>query len=68
VTHQPDNSREVPVKIYRSDEPLTVAALMPGVLAADVRVEVTPDRRLILSGKSRPVLKEDKDFLGRRVG
>jgi hypothetical protein len=36
---------------------------MPGVLAADVRVEVTPDRRLILSGKSRLVLKEDKDFL-----
>ena len=50
-------------QIYRSDERLTVAALMPGVLAADVRGEVTPDRRLILSGKSRRVLKEDRDFL-----
>jgi len=64
VTHQPDNSHEVPVKIYRSDERLTVAALMPGVLAADVRVE---RRGLRVGGSGRPdEVRSTAEFLDAR--
>jgi HSP20 family protein len=53
----------VPVKVYRSEDRLTVAAPMPGMEPEDVVVEVTADARLILDGALRGTLKGIKDLL-----
>lgn len=47
-----------PVKMYRTPDRLTVAAPMPGLVAEDIEVEVTPARRLVLHGTARGSLKE----------
>lgn len=53
----------VPVKVYRSEERLTIAAPMPGLEPEDVFVEVTSDGRLILDGALRGTLKGIKELL-----
>lgn len=53
----------IPVKVYRSDERLTVAAPMPGMEPEDIGVEITADGRLILDGALRGTLKGMKDLL-----
>ena len=53
----------IPVKVYRSEERLMVAAPMPGMEPEDIGVEVTADGRLILDGALRGTLKGMKDLL-----
>lgn len=60
---QSEAPRQVPVKMYRSEDRLSVAALMPGLEASDVAVEVTGDGRLILRGALRGEFKGQKDVL-----
>jgi HSP20 family protein len=44
---------EVPIKLYRTPDRLTVAAPMPGLLAEDFSIEITSDNRLVLRGAVR---------------
>ena len=53
----------IPVKMYRSEDRLTVAAPMPGLEPDDIQVEVTRDRHLILRGNLRGALKGEKEIL-----
>ncbi len=55
--------QEIPVKVYRSAERLTLAAPMPGVEPEDITVAITEDGRIVLDGDLRGVLKGDKDVL-----
>jgi len=55
--------QHVPVKVYRTDERLMVAAPMPGLEPENIVVEVTADGRLILHGELRGMLKEVKELL-----
>ena len=55
--------QEIPLKVYRTPERLTVAAPMPGLEPEDISVEVTAEGRLVLYGELRGVLKGDKDLL-----
>jgi HSP20 family protein len=45
--------QRVPVKIYESSDRLTIAALMPGIDANDMVVEITPGNQLDLHGNGR---------------
>ena len=54
--------QQIPVKVYRTDERLTVAAPMPGLQPEDITVEVA-EGRLVLHGDLRGVLKDEKDVL-----
>jgi HSP20 family protein len=56
-------TQEIPVKVYRSAERLTLAAPMPGVEPEDITVAITEDGLLVLDGDLRGVLKGDKDVL-----
>lgn len=58
-----DAPQHVPVKMYRSEDRLSVAALMPGLEAEDIAVEVTGDGHLILRGALRGAFKGQKDVL-----
>jgi HSP20 family protein len=55
--------QHIPVKIYRTDERLMIAAPMPGLEPENILVEVTNDGRLILHGDQRAMLKEVKELL-----
>jgi HSP20 family protein len=55
--------QHIPVKVYRTDERLMVAAPMAGLEPENIAVEVTADGRLILHGDVRGMLKEVKDLL-----
>ncbi|MEO6889835.1 MAG: Hsp20/alpha crystallin family protein [Ktedonobacteraceae bacterium] len=55
--------QHIPVKMYRAEARLMVAAPMPGMEAGDIVVEVTPDGRLILHGELRAALKNVKELL-----
>ena len=55
--------QHIPVKVYRTDERLMVAAPMPGLEPENIVVEVTVDDRLILHGDLRGILKEVKELL-----
>jgi HSP20 family protein len=55
--------QHIPVKVYRTDERLMVAAPMAGLEPENIAVEVTADGRLILHGNVRGMLKEVKDLL-----
>lgn len=57
------SSQFIPVKVYRSDERLMVAAPMPGLEPEDIAVEITGDGRLVLDGALRGTLKGMKDLL-----
>ena len=48
---------QVPVKVYRSLDFLTIAASMAGLGAEDITVEVTEGGRLILDGRLCPTSK-----------
>ncbi len=58
VKHQ-----HIPVKIYRTDQRLMVAAPMAGLEPENIVVEVTAEDRLILHGDLRGRLKEVKELL-----
>ena len=47
--------QEVPIKLYRTPDRLTVAAPMPGLLPEDITIEVTANHHLVLHGALRGV-------------
>jgi HSP20 family protein len=53
----------IPVKMYRTEDRLMIAAPMPGMLPEDIVVEVTSDGSLILHGRLRGYLKGVKEVL-----
>jgi HSP20 family protein len=55
--------QSIPVKVYRSEDRLTVTAPMPGMEPEDIAVEITADGTLILDGALRGTLKGIKDLL-----
>jgi HSP20 family protein len=55
--------QQIPVKVYRTDERLMVAAPMAGLEPEDIVVDVTADGRLVLHGDVRGLLKEVKELL-----
>jgi HSP20 family protein len=55
--------QHIPVKVYRTDERLMIAAPMAGLEPENILVEVTHDGRLILHGDQRALLKEVKELL-----
>ena len=55
--------QHIPVKVYRTDERVMIAAPMAGLEPENIRVEVTKDGRLILQGDERALLKEVKELL-----
>ena len=55
--------QSIPVKVYRTDGRLMIAAPMAGLEPENIAVEVTADGRLILHGDLRAMLKEVKDLL-----
>jgi HSP20 family protein len=55
--------QEIPVKMYRTEDLLTVAAPMPGLDADDVAAEIRDDGRLVLHGALRGALKDVKVLL-----
>jgi HSP20 family protein len=55
--------QHIPVKVYRTDDRLMIAAPMDGLEPENILVEVTGDGRLILHGDQRALLKEVKELL-----
>jgi HSP20 family protein len=55
--------QRIPVKMYRTDERLVIAAPMPGLEPGDISVEVTADGRVLLHGNLRGALKGMKQLL-----
>ena len=55
--------QHIPVKVYRTNERLMVAAPMAGLEPENIVVEVTADGRLVLHGDVRGMLKEVKELL-----
>lgn len=55
--------QSVPVKMYRSNERLMIAAPMPGLEPEDIAVEITADGRAVLDGALRGTLKDVKELL-----
>ncbi|MEO7019506.1 MAG: Hsp20/alpha crystallin family protein [Ktedonobacteraceae bacterium] len=55
--------QQIPLKVYRAIDRLTIAAPMAGIEPSDILVEVTGDGRLRLDGKVRAVLKDVKELL-----
>ena len=53
----------IPVKVYRTDERLMIAAPLAGLEPENMLVEVSGDGRLILHGDQRALLKEVKELL-----
>lgn len=53
----------VPVKIYATEERLTIAAPMPGMEPEDIVVTVTPHGMVVLEGRLRGMLKGVKTLL-----
>ncbi|HEU5198327.1 MAG TPA: Hsp20/alpha crystallin family protein [Ktedonobacterales bacterium] len=55
--------QQIPLKVYRTDERLMIAAPMAGLEPENISVEVTSDGRLVLHGTLRGRLKEVKELL-----
>src|SRR6185369_11043785 len=56
--HEDRQPQHLAVKLYRTDDLVTVAAPMPGLGPGDVAVAVTPDRRLVIVGR---LCRDDAD-------
>lgn len=52
-----------PVKVYKSDDRLTVAALMPGIEPQDIEVALSESGELRLLGRQRGIFKGQKNVL-----
>ena len=61
--NQDPHPRQIPLKVYRSRERLTVAAPMAGLEPKDISVEITSDDQLILRGDLRATLKGQNEVL-----
>jgi HSP20 family protein len=53
----------IPVKMYRSEDRLMIAAPMPGLQPEDIIAQVTEQGLLVLQGELRGVLKDIKELL-----
>ena len=60
--HEQGSMQQSPVKVYRSENRLTVAAPMAGLQPEDITVEVT-DAKLVLHGALRGELKGEKEVI-----
>lgn len=60
--HEP-REQHIPLKVYRSDKRITVAAPMPGLEPSDITVEVTDSGLLTLRGELRGVQKDVNEQL-----
>ncbi|HWO72030.1 MAG TPA: Hsp20/alpha crystallin family protein [Dehalococcoidia bacterium] len=58
-----ETEQRVPVKVYRSNDRLMVAAPMPGLEPQDIRVTLDAEGRLVLDGSARGAFKGDKEVL-----
>jgi HSP20 family protein len=63
--HQPKliDVQSVPLKVYRSDDRLTLAAPMPGLEAEDISVDVTAEGQVVLYGQLRGRFKGINNIL-----
>lgn len=61
--HEQVKWQHIPVKVYRTDDRLMIAAPMAGLEPENIAVEVTDDGRLILHGDQRALLKDVKELL-----
>jgi HSP20 family protein len=57
------DNQSLPVKLYRSDERVTVAIPMPGLEPQDINIAVTEDGKLNLYGEMRGEFKGDKEVI-----
>jgi len=55
--------QQVPLKVYRTADRLTVAAPMAGMEPEDILIEITADGRLLIDGEVRGLLKDVKELL-----
>ena len=55
--------QQVPLKVYRTADRLTVATPMAGMEPEDFMIEITADGRLLLDGEMRAMLKDVKELL-----
>ena len=55
--------QNVPVKMYRSEDRLTIVAPMPGLEPENIHVDITGAGHLILDGQVRGLLKGVKELL-----
>jgi HSP20 family protein len=55
--------QNVPVKVYRSTDRITIAAPLPGLQPEDILVTVTEESHLVLHGEVRGMLKDIKELL-----
>ena len=55
--------QEIPVKVYKTDDRLMVAAPMPGIEPENIVIEVTDSGHLVLYGELRAMLKDVKELL-----
>ena len=55
--------QQIPLKVYKSLDRLTIAAPMSGMEPQDILVEITADGRLFMDGEVRGALKDDKELL-----
>ena len=61
--HEQEKQQHIPIKVYRTDDRLMVAAPMAGLEPENIQVEVTHNGRLVLHGDQRALLKDVKDLL-----
>lgn len=55
--------QHIPVKVYRSEERLMVAAPMPGMQPEDIIVGIAESGDMIIRGEIRALLKDIKELL-----
>jgi HSP20 family protein len=61
--HEKVKQQRIPVKVYRTDNRVMIAAPMAGLEPENIVVEVTDDGHLILHGDQRSMLKDVKELL-----
>ena len=61
--HEQSRTHQPLVNLYRTDDRVMVAAPLPGMEPADIVVEITANRRLVLHGTFRGALTGQKEVL-----
>jgi HSP20 family protein len=61
--HESAKIQQIPLKVYRSAERLTIATPMAGMEPEAITVEITDDNHLLLDGEVRGVLKDVNELL-----
>lgn len=55
--------QHIPIKVYRTNDRLTVAAPTPGLQPEDIVVKITAENVLVIQGELRGILKDIKELL-----